>query len=311
MQPHRPRPDRAQDGRLDRVRSDLPRRRAGRDPRGRGPSVDLHRVAAGQLHEGHLRQHRAPRPVQQQGGLVGVELGGLQRRAVQVGVGQPSRGPIHQGRADRQRADRRGERQRQEERQELGARHPGQVGGPPLPHAAPENQGDQDDGRGRGHAPRPRRAMRESDGRLERPHREPVGPGHDPVAFRVDPDEVEVAAEPDVRRGPEVGGRGLAEDAGVGFERLGVPVVVLNRLRRPAAGRAVMERRAEDAAAELVPVAPGVDEGGVPRLVDGVRGRDRVAGDDGQEREPLVLLDHAPGVAEGPAVLPRQPSRER
>src|SRR5262245_7617083 len=71
-----------------------------------------------------------------------------------------------------------------------------------------------------------------------------------------------------------------------------------------------MKRPAEYAPAEPLPVRFGVSEVQVPGLVHLLRGSDRMARRDGEQRKALVFLDHALRVAAGPAIFASEPRRE-
>ena len=185
------------------------------------------------------------------------------------------------------RAGRQGREQHQE-------RRPGQV------ERVGEARRDQRHGRKPGQARR-----------LSRAAPQPARLRHHPVARHVHPPPGEVGAEALLGSRPDAGRRRRVEGGRIGGERLSILVIVAACLARTAAGRSMVERFAEHVAAEGLPVVPRVGEMQVPGLVHILAGRHRMPGRQRQEHEPSILIHHADGVADRPAVLPGQPARER
>lgn len=111
-------------------------------------------------------------------------------------------------------------------------------------------------------------------------------------------------------RRPDVGRCVLAEELRVAVERALVPVGELGILGRTSLAWAVVKRLPQNFRAELTPIGLGVEQVQVPRLIDRVRGRDRMSCPDGEEEKAPIFLEDARGEAGRPAVLIGEPGGE-
>jgi hypothetical protein len=119
-----------------------------------------------------------------------------------------------------------------------------------------------------------------------------------------------LAAKADGHGRPDIGGRALAEEARVAVECALVPVGEFPVFRRATLARAVVKRLSEHLRAEFAPIRFRIEQVQMPRLVDGIGGRDRMSSAHGEEEETAILLEDARGECGGPAVFVREPGRE-
>ena len=106
-------------------------------------------------------------------------------------------------------------------------------------------------------------------------------------------------------------GRLGIECQAVGDERFGIHPEVLLAFGRSPLRWVVMQRPAEDLAAESRPVASGIGQVKVPGGVYILGWTDGSCSRHGEEDEPFVLTDNALGVDPRPAVLAGEAGRER
>lgn len=134
--------------------------------------------------------------------------------------------------------------------------------------------------------------------------------GDDPVRVVADVGATRRGREPNRGRGPQVRRRLFAEQSQVRALRPAVPIAELGCFRSTARRRVVMQRGAQNPAAEVAPVAAGVEQVEVPDLVDLLRRRDGVAGAGREVEEAAIFGDGASRELGRPAGLPREPGGE-